>query len=179
MTALGVLLFATPVLGSACIFPPELQVSANDAGPSSPPVITSAGPAPDFLFPGPVILDRQDSRTLSLTVRDNDVDDVIFVRLYIDYGLPNPEPAFAECQAAATGEAARVVACPVNSLCNPIEDSDTGAHVLEAMVVDRAFLADSDPAAEEQPLYRAVREATRVQPTFRSWLMQCNPPEPI
>jgi hypothetical protein len=176
MTALGALLLTTQFMGSACIFPPELQVGTNDAGPSSPPVITSAGPAPDFLFPGPMILDRQDSRTLSLGVLDIDVNDVIFVRLYVDYGRPNPEPAFAECQAAPTGEETRVLACPVNSLCNPIEDSDQGDHTLEAMVVDREFLLDSDEAAAEQPLYRAVRDYNRVRPAFGSWLMRCNPP---
>lgn len=179
MTALGALLLTTPILGSGCIFPTNLEVSSGDAGPSSPPIIVSAGPADDFRFPGPIILDRQDTRTLSLNVIDNDIDDVIFVRLYVDYGRPNPEPAFAECQAAPTGEATRVLACPVNSLCNPIGDSDTSNHFLEAMVVDREFLADSDPAAEGQPLFRAVRDASRVQPTIQYWLMQCNEPAPI
>lgn len=179
MIAFGALLLTSQSLGSACIFPPELEVGTHDAGPSSPPIITSAGPAPDFLFPGPMILDRQDTRTLSLDVHDNDLDDVVFVRLYIDYGLPNPEPAYAECQAAPTGEATRVLACPVNSLCNPIGDSDQTFHTLEAMVVDREFLADSDPAAEGQPLYRAVRDESRVVPSFRSWVMRCNEPPPI
>lgn len=179
MTALGALLLTTPMLGSACIFPPELQVGTFDAGPSSPPSITGAGPAPDFLFPGPMILDRQDTRTLSIDVLDIDLNDVIFARLYVDYGRPNPEPAFAECQAAPTGEETRVLACPVNSLCNAIEDTDQGDHVLEAMVVDREFIADSAPEAEDQALYRAVSEFSRVRPAFDSWIMRCNPPAPI
>ncbi len=179
MIASGALLLTSLSLGSACIFPLELQVGTEDAGPSSPPIITSAGPAPDFLLPGPMILDRQDQRTLSLDVHDNDLEDVIHVRLYVDYGRPNPEPAYAECQAAPTGEATRVLACPVNSLCNPIEDTDQGDHILEAMVVDREFLSDSDEAAEDQPLYRAVRDSTRVVPSFSSWVMSCNPVEPI
>lgn len=179
MLALGALLIASQILGSACIFPPELEPGTSDAGPGSSPVITSAGPAPDFLFPGPVILDRQDVRTLSLNVVDNDLDDVVHVRLYIDYGRPNPEPAYAECQAAPTGEPTRVLACPVNSLCNPIGDTDQGDHTLEAMVADREFLADSDPLAEGQDLYRALRDPTRAAYSFRSWIMRCNPPTEI
>ena len=162
---------------AGCIFPPELSPGNFDAGASSPPLILSAGPAPDFLFPGPIILDRQDSRTLSLNVRDADLDDVIHVRLYIDYNRPDPEPAYAECQTAPTGDVTRVVACPLNSICNPIEDTDQGDHVLEVMVADREFLSDSDPAAEGQDLYRALRDPAAF--SIRSWVMRCNPPAEI
>jgi hypothetical protein len=179
MMAHGTLLLATQFLGSGCIFPIPFEVEGADAGPSSPPIITGAGPAPEFILPGPMILDRQDMRTLSLDVHDNDLEDVVHVRLYVDYGLPDPEPAYAECQAAPTGEATRVLACPVNALCNPIGDSDDGFHTLEAMVVDREFIADSDPAAEGQPLFRAVRDNARVVRSYQTWVMRCNPPEPI
>ncbi len=179
MLLIGALLVCFLVVGSACIFPPELEPGTSDAGPSATPVILSAGPAPDFLFPGPIVLDRQDDRTLSLTVQDNDVDDVIRVRLYIDYGRPNPEPAYAECQAASTGELTRVVACQVNSLCNPIGATDVGDHVLEAMVADREFLSDSDPAATGQSLFRALRDKTRAGYSFRDWIMRCNAPVEI
>lgn len=181
MLSWATLLLITQVLvlaaiGASCILPPELEVGTSDAGPSSSPVILSAGPAPDFLFPGPIILDRQDERTLSLTLLDNDVDDVLHVRLYIDYGRPSPEPAYAECQTAPTGETTRVLACPLNALCNPIADTDQGDHVLEAMAADREFLADSDPAAEGQDLFRALRDPSRAAFSFRSWVMRCNAP---
>lgn len=162
---------------AGCILPPELEPGSFDAGPSSSPVILSSGPAPDFQFPGPLILDRQDSRTLSLTVLDNDVEDIIHVRLYIDYGRPDPEPAYAECQAASTGERTRVLACPMNSICNPIEATDQGDHLLEAMVADREFLADSDPAAEGQALFRALEEPSLAGFSFRSWQLSCNVPD--
>ena len=165
-------------LSGGCIVPPELQVGFSDAGPGSPPVILSAGPAPDFSFPGPIILDRQDERTLSLTVSDNDVEDVVYVRLFVDYGVAGPEPAYAECQAASTGEAIRIVACPMNAICNAIDGADLDDHVLEAMVADREFLSDSDPAAEGQPQFRALREPSIAAYSFRSWTMRCNlPPE--
>ena len=167
----AVQVLALVAIGTGCIFPPELQVGDVDAGPGSSPVILSAGPAPDFLFPGPIILDRQDPRTLSLTV--------VHVRLYIDYGRPNPTPAFAECQAAPTGEVTRVLACPVNTLCNAIADTDPGDHVLEAMAADREFIADNDPVAEGQPLFRALRDPSRAAFSFRTWVMRCNAPVEI
>lgn len=170
------ILLGIPVLGSACIFPPELDVATSDAGPGAPPVILSAGPAPEFTFPGPLVLDRQDTRTLSLTVSDNELDDVIHVRLYIDYDRPNPEPAYAECQAAPTGEITRILACDLTSICNPIADTDQGDHVLEAMVADREFLSDSDPAAEGQKAFRALRDPDRAAFSLRSWIMRCNAP---
>lgn len=162
---------------SACLLPPELEAGTFDAGPSSPPVIVNAGPAPDFSFPGPILLDRQDERTLSLTILDNDLSDVVHVRLYVDYGRPDPEPAYAECQAASTGALTRVVVCAVNAICNPIAATDQGDHVLEAMVADREFISSGDPVAEGQPLFRALREPTRAAHSVRSWILRCNPPE--
>lgn len=161
--------------GSGCLLPPDLEPSDPDAGLSSPPVILSASP-PEFAFPGPMILDRQDERTMSLTVQDNDVEDVVYVRLYVDYDEA-PGPAYAECQAASTGERTRVVACPLNSICTPLAATDTDDHQLEAMVADREFIANSDPAAEGQPLFRALRQSEQAAYSFRSWLFRCNAPE--
>lgn len=178
--AMVLLLTLTASLGavsSGCLLPPDLE-AGRDSGPGAPPVILSAGPAPEFAFPGPMILERQDPRTLSLTVEDRDRDDVLHVRLYVDYHL-EPSPAYAECQAASTGEDTRVIACPVNSLCTPIEPSDRDAHVLEAMVADRAFIANSDPAAADQPLFRALRDPGRASYSFRSWVLSCNPPDDL
>lgn len=171
-----IILLGIPVLGSACIFPPELDAATFDAGPGAPPVILSAGPAPEFTFPGPLVLDHQDTRTLSLAVSDNELDDVIHVRLFMDYERPDPEPAYAECQAAPTGEITRVLACDLTSICNPIDDTDQGDHVLEAMVADREFLSDSDPAAEGQKAFRALRDPDRAAFSLRSWIVRCNPP---
>lgn len=176
MSVLAATLTPLVMSASACILPPELEVGDFDAGPSDAPVILNAGPAPDFLFPGPIVLDRQDARTLSLTVRDNDIEDVIHARLYVDYNRPNPQPPYADCQAAPTGETTRVLACPVNALCNPILDTDQGDHVLTAMVADREFIADSDPLAEGQDAFRALREPSRASYSLRDWIMRCNPP---
>jgi len=161
---------------AGCPFPPGLNPSGADAGPSSPPVILSAGPAPEFSFPGPMVLDRQDARTLSLTVQDADTDDVIHVKLFVDYGRPDVSPAWATCQAASTGELSRVVACPVNTVCNAIAETDPAQHVLEAMVADREFIDDDDDGAEGQPPFRALEDIERAAFSFGSWTMTCSPP---
>ena len=174
LPAVALLTTALPVLGAACVIAPVSEVDSVDAGPSSPPVIMSAAPSPEFSFPGPLILDRQDERTLSLTVQDLDIGDVIYARLYVDYGLPDPQPAYAECQAASTGESTRVIACPTNAICNALDAADVNDHVLSVMVADSEFLSDSDPAAEGQDLYRAILDPTRAGSSTRSWIMRCN-----
>ena len=73
--------------------------------------------------------------------------------------------------------AIRLIACPTSSLCNPIAGSDTGPHVLEALVSDREFILDSDPQAEGQPPYRAVSDPAGASTTISSWVMTCEASE--
>jgi hypothetical protein len=162
---------------AACVIPPQLEQDTGDAGPSAPPVILEAGPAPDFQFPGPLLLARQDSRQMSLTVRDNDVADVLYVKLFVDYDRPLPLPAPADCQAAPSGAPVRIVECPVSALCNQIAGNDEDDHYLEALVADRPFILDGDVGAIGQPPYRALDDAGRAAWSVRSWLMRCQPVE--
>jgi hypothetical protein len=159
---------------SACLIPPDLEPASQDAGSGSLPVILSAQPT-EFAFPGPIVLEIGDTRQLSLEVQDGDVNDTLFVQLYVDYNrLPTlaPTPAYASCQAAPNGTSIRLIACPTQSLCNSIGD-DPNDHVLEAMVADRAFILDSDPQAVDQPPYRALAEPQEASSTISSWVMQC------
>ena len=168
---------------AACIIPPDLEPADDipDGGPSSPPVILSASPAPEFSFPGPILLQRADPRILALEVEDNDTTDATYVRLYVDYNRPPtsmPTPPWADCQAAGLSQSAvRIVNCPTNALCTPIGTEDTTTHVLEALVSDRPFILDSDPQAEGQPPFRAVADPVRAAQSLRSWLMTCEPAE--
>ena len=159
-------------LSGACLIPPDLEPATGDAGPSATPVILSAQPT-EFDFPGPVVFERGDSRILSLEVEDGDRGDTLYVRLYIDYNrLPTsaPTPYVEECQAAPIDSAVRLIECDTNTICNSV---DTNQHVLEAMVTDRPFILDSDPAAEGQLPYRAVAEPQRAAFSFSRWLMSC------
>jgi hypothetical protein len=165
-----------PVLTTGCVIPPSLEPDDGDAGPSFTPVILEAGPAPDFSFPGPVQLHRPDARQLSLALSDADVGDILYLRFYVDYGRVAPTPVLVECQAAPTGVRDRVVDCPVGPLCTPIATTDSGDHVLEAMVADRPFISDGAPEAAGQPAYRALADAGRAGWSLRSWVMRCDTP---
>ncbi len=157
----------------ACLIPPDLEPASQDAGSGSPPVILSAQPT-EFAFPGPILLEHGDQRTLSLEVQDGDRGDTLFVQLYVDYNrLPTsePTPALAACQAAPNDMATRIIQCQVNSLCNSI--TVPGDHVLEAMVADRSFILDSDPQAFGQPPYRALAEPEKASSTISAWVMSC------
>lgn len=171
-------LIAMLVTTAACPFPSDLEQAAVDGGQSSPPVMLSAQPAPEFSFPGPMILERGDSRVLTLEVEDTDIGDSLFLRLYVDYNRPQPTPPWAECQAAPTGNETRIVDCPTATLCNGVDVTNEATdHVLEAMVSDRAFIPDSDPAAEGQPAFRAVSDPQRGAYSLRSWILRCTDPD--
>jgi hypothetical protein len=164
-------------MGSACVIPPNLEPDDGDAGPSDTPIILEAQPAPDFSFPGPVQLHRPDDRVMSLNLRDADLADVLYVRLYVDYGRPAPTPAWTECQAAPSGEPVRIAACSVSSLCTSIGGTDATDHLLEALVADRPFLSDADPGAVGQPPYRALDDVSRAAWSIRAWVMRCDTDE--
>ncbi|HTM23045.1 MAG TPA: hypothetical protein VL172_21140 [Kofleriaceae bacterium] len=151
-------------LATACVIPPPGDFASGDAGPSAPPVLLSAAPE-EFAFPGVMTLDRGDQRRLILTLRDVDVDDTLFVRLFVDYGLPNQENSLSSCTALPTGEQTRVADCSTAQLCEPI--TDTAEHYLEAVVADREFLDEGDPP------FRALPETGAS--SARGWIMQCNP----
>jgi hypothetical protein len=166
----------------ACLIPPDLEPATQDAGGGSPPIILSAQPI-EYAFPGPVLLQRDPAvPPMTLQVSDADTEDTLFVQLYVDYNrLPTnqPTPGLAVCQAPPTGTAIRFMACPTNTLCNLIPTTDTGDHVLEAMVADRTFILDSDPQAVGQPPYRALAEPKEASFTTSSWVMRCQPTDEI
>jgi hypothetical protein len=164
-------------LGWGCVLPPDLEPEGPDAGPSSPPVIVSASP-PEFAFPGPIAIDREQlGATITLTVEDNDLGDSIYVRLYRDYDREpdnQPTPALVDCGLPGPSPSqSRTFDCSTNALCIGVPDPDTREHVVEAMVSDQPFIADSDPDAAGQPTYRAVANRGQAGSSMRGWTMRC------
>ena len=164
-------------VGLGCVLPADLEPAGADAGPSSPPVILSANP-PEYAFPGPIVVSRVDPPVMVLDAIDNDVEDSLSVKLYVDYGRPAPQPAFGECQSGPDegGSRERTIRCQTNALCNSVDLEDTSNHVLEAMIADRPFLPLGDPAAEPQPDFRALADWPRAGYSLSSWVMQCGAP---
>jgi hypothetical protein len=169
----GALLAIPAGLSSACLIPPDLAPAGADAGPSAPPIIRSAQPI-QYAFPGPIILDRVDSPQMVLEVEDADLEDTLYVQLYVDYVLPlSPVPALGACQAAPSGDAKRILDCDTTNLCNTIASTDDTNHKLEAMASDRAFISDSDPEAAGQDPFRALADRAHASWTTASWVMSC------
>lgn len=160
--------------GAGCVLPVPLELENADAGPSSPPVIQSASPV-ELSFPGPAVLEVGDQRRLVLTIRDQDRDDTIYVKIFVDYGLPNREKERTDCVVPPSGSEIRVSDCSVQSICNAALADDAN-HFMEAMVSDRDFLPDNDPRTEGQPPFRAVPFDAATD--FRSWILRCLP-EPL
>jgi hypothetical protein len=129
----------------ACVVPPPLDLDQPDAGPNAPPIITAAtdSAGTPIRTPGTVTINRLDlAGRISFQLYDVNVDDTLFVRLYVDYDLAAPLPARADCFAppAATNatEVRTASDCEKAILCNP---SDVGTiHRLEADVSDRPLL---------------------------------------
>jgi len=176
LVMMRVLTIAGPlVLGTSigCVIPAPLQLDESDAGTNATPLIVSSGPAPDFSFPGPLAMEHSDQRRLTLTLNDSDVDDTLHVRIYRDYD-ENSIGFVSSCTFPPSGEKTRVGDCLTQSFCNNVADTDQENKLLEAMVTDRAFLDESDPAGEGQDAYRRIQAGT--QSSFRTWIMNCQDP---
>ena len=157
-------------VSAGCILLQDLEVESNDAGVSSPPVIESAGTP--FEFPGPFTLARDDvDSEISLTLLDNDTDDTLHVRLFLDYDIASGAFLVSDCTAPASGTRERVVRCPADRICTPLDSADTSQHVLEVVVTDRDWLTAGSPDAEAQPPLREIApDANRI---IRGWSMSC------
>jgi hypothetical protein len=155
---------------AACIIPPALEVEVDDAGVNpSPNIVSSASP---FEFPGPFTLARDDTdATISLTIVDSDLAATMFVRLFLDYDPATGAGLVTECQAAPTGELARVVSCPATTICGRLDPADTNLHSLEAVAADQLWLTADDPDAADQDPLRAVPDGSL--PSVRGWFMRC------
>jgi hypothetical protein len=164
-------MLASGAAATSCVIPPNLELDEVDGGTGSPPVIISSGPSPEFSVPGPLVLERNDSRDITLTVEDLDIDDDLYVRMFVNY--PVDTAVRAECQVGPTGSTTRVIECPTARLCEGVDDQDTSRHFLEAMVADRAFLADNNPEARLQEPNRALPGEAGY--SFRAWMISCTP----
>lgn len=164
-----------------CVVPPPLEIGGADAGPSANPAFVSASPSelafpgPNTIDRGPIIVDRGDQRRLSLTLTDADLDDTLYVRIYVNYGTLYVNSSASDCSAPPSGELTRVADCSIASFCNLVGETDTSQQFVEAVVADREFLSESDPRAEGQPPFRALPEDAAY--SFRSWPMVCSQPQ--
>jgi hypothetical protein len=133
----------------ACAVPPSLQLDQPDAGENAAPIVTSVSnaAAEELIEPGPITV-AQGAGTLSVTLRDADVGDALFVRMFVDYNRPDPTPPRVLCSTASGTTVKRTASCPITGLC---QTSDIGQ---ERNLWIEVF--DRQPLETGLPLYRAM-----------------------
>lgn len=114
-TALPMLLLLPLV---ACVIPPSLRVE-DDAGVNSPPAILAVtSDQVAYAEPGPVFVERGEmAGNVVVSLIDTDVNDTLYVRIFIDYHMPERLPPRVACTAAPNGTAQRTATCNMSGLC--------------------------------------------------------------
>ncbi len=125
----------------------------QDAGVNSPPAILSVRTDDQELTePGPVIFD-QGPGTFNAELIDTDVNDILHVRVFIDYTLDNQSAPRVLCTVPTNGKANRTVTCATNALCltEDIGLPEGKFRDMQIMVFDREPLEAGIPQFQEMP----------------------------
>lgn len=135
-----------------CIFPPNLGVEVQDAGVNSPPAIISVrSDQTELPEPGPVDIAVGQMSPLNLTLLDTDINDKLYVRVFVDYSKANPTSPRSTCPSATSGQPTRTATCPMQGICLSSEVNDGKAHLMQVIVFDREPLETG-----EAPLFQAM-----------------------
>ena len=165
------------LLVGGCVIPPSLSVDNSDAGVNSPPSIVSARADGVDLGIEPQIqtFSLGQQAQLSLTLLDTDINDTLYVRVFVGYNDPilgegaNPTPPRSTCIAAAAKTAQRNASCDLTGLC---ETQDVGqTRSMRIVVFDR------QPMDSGTPMYQAMPDGSGGQATSRFYYLKCQPPQ--
>jgi hypothetical protein len=140
LTVLVVCLAVVSLMLVGCIFPPSLSVDVQDAGIDSPPSIVSVrSDNQELPEPGPVLFEvGNQTQTLNLQLLDTDLDDTLYVHIFVDYTVMVPTPARSTCTGATTSTAERTATCNLGALCTPADVGQT--RLMRIVVFDRMVL---------------------------------------
>lgn len=154
---------------TGCIFPPTLSVDNQDAGIDSPPAITSVrSNTQELLEPGPVEFAAfPTAQSVDLTLIDSDVQDTLYVRVFVNYFVSAPTSPVATCTAAPTGTPIRTISCDLTGLCSQANEINNQDLWMEIVVFDRP-VQDSGT-----PLYKAI--SSDGLSTDRTYQLLCLP----
>jgi len=151
MTMVRLVAVASLAVCSACVIPPSLSADTNDAGVNSPPAITSVhSDQVELSEPGPIAQPRG-SGELVVSMIDTDLEDTLYVRVYINYKIDNPTASRASCTAAPNNSSRRSCTADLRGLCT--EDDVVTAAILDmsVLVFDRELLDSGTPAFQAMP----------------------------
>jgi hypothetical protein len=161
----------TLVTTTACVVPiPASPVEEDGGAPNGLPDIAGASPA-EFKFPGPIDLDPSKPQSITVTLKDMDLDDTLYVRVFRNY----PEnPGFIDSKFvtndATLGKAERQLPLSTANWCFGAPESEQ--LILLLVVADREFDEDNT----KQPPFQAV--TTGGLTSAREWVARCvTPPQ--
>jgi hypothetical protein len=114
MSLMSLMLLLTLV---GCVIPPSLRI-ADEAVNSPPAILSITSDQLELAEPKPVFVERGETAgNLSVSLIDTDLGDTLFVRIFVDYNLPDRLPARVTCVAAPNEDAFRTVTCNMAGLC--------------------------------------------------------------
>lgn len=149
------------------MIPPSLSSDQPDAAVNSPPAILAVrSDQEELVEPGPVVITRGVTTQLNAELLDTDVDDILYVRFYVNYTVAEPTPARAACKTGKSDAPQRSLSCDTTALCSA---SDVGKADLrlEIEVFDRE-LADSGT-----PQFKAMDPTSGGLTTGRVYALTC------
>lgn len=156
------LLVGLPLLASGCVVPPPLELDQPDAGANSPPAILSirGDNAVEYQEQGVVALIRGQG-SFTATLYDTDLDDTLYVRVFVNWTPDNPEGPRALCSATPlpSPSSVRTTTCDLTGVCPPGADHTMIVEVYDREVIDTG-----------QPLHR-VTDGLR---TNRTYTLSCS-----
>ena len=155
---------------TACVIPPSLSIG-EDAGVNAPPAILSVTSDQQALpEPGPVLFDiGSTAGDLSVSLIDTDLLDTLYVRIFVDYNLPNRLDARSKCTAPPNTTPTRTATCPLNSLCTM---DDLGVQRNMTIVV---FDREPNDSGDGNPPFQAMPDGAGGLSTSRFYFLKCQP----
>ena len=149
------------LFGMSCVLPEPLD-AIDDTKVNYPPVIVATDPPSTQ----PATIPTSTGRDFALTISDQNVDDILYVRYFVDYSMTGtPAGPIVEDSIPAGTKPLRS-AHTDNLICDASRVPPTGTHYVTAVVADRAFLPSN-----QQPFFRAVpADAFTIEV---SWTVTC------
>jgi hypothetical protein len=140
------------------LIPPSLSSDPPEPVANAAPVVLSLrSDQEELIEPGPVIVTRGVTTQLYAELYDTNLDDILYLRFYVNYTVTDPTPARAACKTSTTDSLQRSLTCDITALCSTGDVGKAGLR-LEVEVFDRA-LADTGT-----PQYKAMEPDATGKP---------------
>jgi hypothetical protein len=137
------LVVAAVLAGCERAFPSP--VDTPDAAANSAPTIISVRADLVELPQYSVVVFEPSASTLDLTLYDTDVADTLYVRIFVNYNIPNATPPRSTARATVSGSVVRAVTVSMNGVCTTTEIGADPLPVLQIYIFDREVLDIGEP----------------------------------